>query len=78
MTADATVTAPEPSDVELWAAVARLSERQQRCVVLRYVHDLPEGEIAELLGIARGTVAATLHAARKSLRAEYAEEWIHG
>jgi RNA polymerase sigma-70 factor (ECF subfamily) len=59
---------PEPPDGALWEAVGRLPERQQACVVLRYVHDLPEADIALTLGVARGTVASTLNAARARLR----------
>lgn len=81
------VEGPPPPDVDLWRAVAALPERQQRCVVLRYVHDLPEAEIAALLGIARGTVASTLSAAREGLRVRLSQkghdddrdgEHIHG
>jgi RNA polymerase sigma factor (sigma-70 family) len=56
----------EPND-SLWKAVARLPVRARTAVALRYVADLPEAEIAEIMGIARGTVAATLASARKSL-----------
>jgi len=67
------VPAPEAPDVALWAAVGGLPARQQACVVLRYVHDLPEADIAAALGVARGTVSATLHQAREKLRAELGE-----
>jgi RNA polymerase sigma-70 factor (ECF subfamily) len=36
-------------------------------VALRYVLDLPEGEIASMLGVTRGTVASTLSKARQQL-----------
>jgi DNA-directed RNA polymerase specialized sigma24 family protein len=55
-------------DPELWALVASLPTRQRTAVVLRYVHDLPEAAIAEVMGIARGTVASTLAAAQAGLR----------
>ncbi len=64
----------EPPDVTLWQAVAGLPARQQECVILRYVHDMSENDIADALGIARGTVAATLHGAVRRLRSELAEE----
>ncbi|MHB1928327.1 MAG: RNA polymerase sigma factor [Acidimicrobiales bacterium] len=60
--------APEPPDLALWDLVRTLPRRQQACVVLRYVHDLPEADIAEALGVARGTVASTLHSAARRLR----------
>jgi DNA-directed RNA polymerase specialized sigma24 family protein len=75
-------------DAELWAAVRSLPHRQQTAVVLRYVHDLPEAEVALAMGIARGTVASTLSAARtrlgRTLRAPLhpdsvpGEEPVHG
>jgi RNA polymerase sigma-70 factor (ECF subfamily) len=60
----------ELPDPELWDAVARLPRRQRTAVVLRYVADLPEADIAKAMGVARGTVAATLAAARRRLQAE--------
>jgi RNA polymerase sigma factor (sigma-70 family) len=59
--------APVP-DPDLWACVAQLPARQRAAIVLRYVHDLPEGAIAEAMGISRGTVASTLAAGRASLQ----------
>jgi RNA polymerase sigma factor (sigma-70 family) len=35
---------------ELWEAVSRLPERQRACVALRYYEDLPEAEVARILG----------------------------
>lgn len=57
---------PAP-DVALWDAVAKLPPRARTVVALRYVADLPEARIAEVLGITRGTVASTLHDARRRL-----------
>jgi RNA polymerase sigma factor (sigma-70 family) len=59
-----TVSAPA---LELWRAVAQLPERQRLAVVLRYVGDLSEAQTAEVMGIAPGTVGATLSAARRNL-----------
>lgn len=70
------VVAPEAPDVGMWTAVAALPARQQACVVLRYVHDLPEADIAAALGVARGTVSATLHLALGRLRDELGEPVI--
>lgn len=67
-TTAATPPADHQVDVELWSAVASLTERQRSVVVLRYVLDLTQADIAEALGIADGTVAATLHQARSRLR----------
>jgi RNA polymerase sigma-70 factor, ECF subfamily len=54
-------------DESVRAAVAALPERQRWTIFLRYYADLPYEEIAEILGVERGTVAATLHAAQKAL-----------
>ena len=54
-------------DVALWDAVAQLPPRTRTVVALRYVADLQEARIAEVLGITRGTVASTLHDARRRL-----------
>jgi RNA polymerase sigma factor (sigma-70 family) len=48
-------------------AVRRLPRRQRDALFLRYYLDLDYAAIAEALGIAVGTVSATLHAARASL-----------
>ncbi|MGD0273816.1 MAG: sigma-70 family RNA polymerase sigma factor [Gaiellaceae bacterium] len=53
---------------ELRAAVAALPERQRQALFLRHYADLDYEQIGEVLGIARGTVAATLHTAHRSLR----------
>jgi RNA polymerase sigma factor (sigma-70 family) len=58
---------PPESDPQLWSAVWALPPRQRQAVALRYVADLPEVEVARLMGAAPGTVAATLHHARRRL-----------
>jgi RNA polymerase sigma factor (sigma-70 family) len=63
---------PEMDD-ELWRAVGNLPPRARTAVGLRYVADLPEGEIADIMGISRGAVAATLSKARIRLAAALAE-----
>jgi RNA polymerase sigma factor (sigma-70 family) len=55
-------------DFELRHALARLPERQRTAVFLRYYADLDYAAIGEALGIAEGTVAATLNAAHAALR----------
>jgi RNA polymerase sigma-70 factor (ECF subfamily) len=52
---------------EIWELVESLPQRQRQVVMLRYVAELPEGEIAAALGISRGTVSSTLHDAREHL-----------
>jgi len=53
---------------EVRAAVASLPERQRTILFLRHYADLDYDQIADALGIARGTVAATLHTAHSRLR----------
>lgn len=62
----------EPADaatrrVDVARAVRGLSRRQQEVVALRYGADLSIDAIADRLGIAPGTVKATLHQARAAL-----------
>jgi RNA polymerase sigma-70 factor (ECF subfamily) len=52
---------------ETWDAVGRLPERQRTAIALRYVAGLTTSEIAEVMGVAEGTVGSTLHAARGAL-----------
>lgn len=58
---------------ELWAAVRKLSVRQRTALVLRYVADQTQADVARQLDIADGTAAATLHQARRRLRIELEE-----
>jgi RNA polymerase sigma-70 factor (ECF subfamily) len=53
---------------ELRSAIAALPERQRFALFLRHYADLDYEAIAATLGVQRGTVAATLHAAHESLR----------
>jgi RNA polymerase sigma factor (sigma-70 family) len=63
------VTRDRPEGPErLLPQLARLPERQRLVIFLRYFADLPYGAIADALQISPGTVAATLHAAQRSLR----------
>jgi RNA polymerase sigma factor (sigma-70 family) len=61
------IAAPDEPDDVLWKAVAALAPQMRTAVALRYVADLSENDIARIMGIARGTVAATLHRARVQL-----------
>ncbi|MGH9280969.1 MAG: sigma-70 family RNA polymerase sigma factor [Acidimicrobiales bacterium] len=66
--------APEPTTyADLWDAVRRLPPRQQTALVLRYIADLPEADIAAVMQVARGTVASTLYDARTRLAGMLAE-----
>ncbi|MGH9211471.1 MAG: sigma-70 family RNA polymerase sigma factor [Acidimicrobiales bacterium] len=59
---------PQPHlDLRLWHAVRDLPEQERTLVALRYVADLPQTEIARLLGLPPGTVASALSRARHKL-----------
>ncbi|MGW3986744.1 SigE family RNA polymerase sigma factor [Streptomyces sp. NPDC004830] len=66
---DADADAGSEVRIALWAALGRLSKRQRAVVVLRYFEDLPEGEVAALLGCPVGTVRSTAHRSLAKLRA---------
>jgi RNA polymerase sigma factor (sigma-70 family) len=60
---------PADRDVlTLRAAIRRLPTRQRDALFLRYYLDFDYAAIAATLGVEVGTVSATLHAARSSLR----------
>ena len=67
--ARATAWDPERRDLDrvVWEAVKALPTRQRACVVLRYLEDLPESEIAEILDCSIGTVKSQLSKARSKL-----------
>lgn len=62
----------------VWQAVVGLPERQRACVVLRYFEDLPESEIADILGCSVGTVKSQLSKARGKLEPVLAGELPEG
>ncbi|GII81556.1 DNA-directed RNA polymerase sigma-70 factor [Sphaerisporangium rufum] len=62
---------PQPvaeSPLDLWDDLARLPKRQRAVLVLRYYQDLPDAEIAEILGISPATVRSQAHRALGKLR----------
>ncbi|MCG5467722.1 SigE family RNA polymerase sigma factor [Micromonospora sp. LAH09] len=58
---------------EIWSWLSRLPRRQRAALVLRYYEDLPDVEIADILGCAVGTVRSSISRALATLRAEYVE-----
>jgi RNA polymerase sigma factor (sigma-70 family) len=52
----------------LAAALAELPPKQRMALILRYVHDLSDGEIAAALGCRPGTVHGLLSRGRTALR----------
>jgi DNA-directed RNA polymerase specialized sigma24 family protein len=59
----------QPVDVypDVWVAVQALPERQRTAVVLRYIGDLTENQVANAMRISRGAVSASLVEARRTL-----------
>jgi len=70
--ADPARTQAPPLDrtLDVRRRVAALPDRLREVLVLRYYRDLPEKEIARVVGIPPGTVKSRLHAAVKALRAQ--------
>jgi RNA polymerase sigma-70 factor (sigma-E family) len=58
----------------LGRALDRLPERQRIAVKLRYYEDMPENEIARILGVSIGTVKSTVSRAMAKLRDDTALE----
>lgn len=52
---------------EVMRAVRRLPDRQREALVLRFYLDLPDQEIARVMGIRPGTVRSAMHRALKAL-----------
>lgn len=71
----ATSTLPEAAVSQLRAELLELPTRQRAAVFLHYYADLPYEEVARLLGVAPGTVAASLNAARATLRRRIKEAY---
>lgn len=71
---------PDPSAdtaalrIDLADALHRLSGRQQEVVVMRYLIDLTEDDVAVTLGMSTGSVKTHLHRATTKLRTELADD----
>ncbi|WP_336214524.1 SigE family RNA polymerase sigma factor [Nonomuraea sp. LPB2021202275-12-8] len=61
-------TLPTGDEQELWQALAGLPRRQRAVLVLRYYEQLTDAEIADVLGISRGTVRSQASRALDKLR----------
>ena len=57
----------------VWGMLAKLPRRQRAALVLRYYEDLPDADIAEVLGCAIGTVRSSISRALATLRTELVE-----
>jgi RNA polymerase sigma-70 factor (sigma-E family) len=58
---------------ETWDVIRKLPFRQRAALMLRYYEDLPEADIACLLGCRPGTVKSALHRGLAALRKELGE-----
>lgn len=56
-------------DQVLWQAIGQLPPRQRTVIALRYYEDMSEAQIADVLGIAPGTVKSQASRAMAKLRA---------
>ncbi|MBB2894245.1 SigE family RNA polymerase sigma factor [Flexivirga oryzae] len=67
------LTSPDPAEAyvqhhALLAQVRRLPERQRAIVVLRFMEDLPVGEVASIMRMREGAVRTACHRALAELR----------
>ena len=58
---------------QMWELLAALPRRQRAALVLRFYEDLPDADIAEILGCAIGTVRSSISRALTTLRTELVE-----
>jgi RNA polymerase sigma factor (sigma-70 family) len=58
---------PSQLSPDVWDALAALPSRQREAIALRYLLDMTQADVADAMGVAPGTAAATLHAARRNL-----------
>ena len=84
-TADLTPSGSGPDHAEaqaeqdaVWALCATLPSKQRAAVVLRYYEDLPDADIAEILGCSPATVRSQIHRALASLRTTIGTEEVKG
>jgi RNA polymerase sigma factor (sigma-70 family) len=64
----AAAPAREPAVDETWALLRRLPDRQRQALVLRFYEDLPDAEIARLLGCRPATVRSLVHRGLAAVR----------
>ena len=68
---------PTQDTAWLMAALKTLPDRERQVVVLRHYSDLPESEVADLLGISVGTVKSSASRGLAKLRAALTEGDSH-
>jgi RNA polymerase sigma-70 factor (ECF subfamily) len=62
------------ADANIWRAIQKIDDKHRIPIILRYYHDLPISEIAEMLDIPQGTVHSRLNIARERMRLLLREE----
>jgi RNA polymerase sigma factor (sigma-70 family) len=67
-TSNTAVESTEDLHRRLYEAIAELRQADAEVVILRYVHNRSDREIAHLLGTTRGTIAVRLYRTRARLR----------
>jgi RNA polymerase sigma-70 factor (ECF subfamily) len=76
VTAELSYEAPAPGDpllgVEVRDQLERMEPAQRAIIVLRDLEGLSEEQVADILGVAHGTVKSRLHRAR----ARFKQEWL--
>jgi RNA polymerase sigma factor (sigma-70 family) len=60
---------------ELWSHIEKLSPDYRAVIVLKYIHDFKDEEIAETLDCSVGTIKSRLHRAKKKLYTLMDENW---
>lgn len=73
-----TIGVPEATDHDLWAALARLPDKQRQAVAYHHLAGLPYADVAEILG---GSAEAARRAASdgiQALRTTYAHPELRG
>jgi RNA polymerase sigma factor (sigma-70 family) len=63
-----------PTSTAVWAALQSLPERQRVAVTLRFYLDLPDDEIADVLGARPATVRSLVHRALAALKEVVADD----
>jgi RNA polymerase sigma-70 factor (ECF subfamily) len=58
----------EELHMKLYAAIAQLNPKAASMLILRYLHNYSDAEIAKLLGTSRGVIAVTLYRSRARLK----------
>jgi RNA polymerase sigma-70 factor (ECF subfamily) len=53
---------------KLYEAIGELNPKHAEILILRYVHDYSDADIAKLLGTSRGTIAVSLYRSRTQLK----------